>query len=185
VRRSRHEPPTHRLGRSTTVPRLIPYTTRLVAAPDHRGTGRQQRGRQPVVDTRPRERSGSTAPPTATWCPTSPDGRAAGPPARTPAPRRRSVWLARAGLDLWTDRRGATAGMWPHLPSEPCPSRALGDALESAKACSAGPPARRSGHYPRAGGEVAGAQTGAQAQGQRLFCIDEAGFFPLPRVVRT
>jgi transposase len=32
---------------------------------------------------------------------------------------------------------------------------------------------------------VAGPQKGAQARGQRLFFIDESGFYPLPSVVRT
>jgi transposase len=32
---------------------------------------------------------------------------------------------------------------------------------------------------------VAGHQKGAQTQGQRIFFIDESGFYPLPSVVRT
>jgi transposase len=57
--------------------------------------------------------------------------------------------------------------------------------LESTKAGPPGPPTGRSGHHPRAGGELAGAQKGAEAQGQTLLFIDASGFYPLPSVVRT
>jgi transposase len=59
------------------------------------------------------------------------------------------------------------------------------DSLEPTKACTPGPPARRSGHYPVAGGDLAGPQKGAQAQQHSLFFRDESGFYPLPSVVRT
>ena len=57
--------------------------------------------------------------------------------------------------------------------------------MESAKASAAGAPARRSGDYPLARGDLAGHQKGAQAQQQTIFFIDESGFYPLPSVVRT
>jgi transposase len=57
--------------------------------------------------------------------------------------------------------------------------------LEPPKAGPPGPPTGRSGHRPLAGGDLAGAQKGAEAQGQTLLFIDESGFYPLPRVVRT
>jgi transposase len=59
------------------------------------------------------------------------------------------------------------------------------DPLASAKAGPPGPPTGRSGHHPRAGGDLASAQKGAQAQGQSPFFIDESGFSPLPSAVRT
>ena len=67
----------------------------------------------------------------------------------------------------------------------PCRPLVQGDALESAKARPACAPARRSGHYPVARGDLAGHQKGAQAQQQTIFFIDESGFYPLPSVVRT
>jgi transposase len=71
------------------------------------------------------------------------------------------------------------------LPSRPRGPLAPCLALEPAKACTASAPARRSGHYPLARGDVAGAQKGAQAHGQTLLFIDESGVYPLPSVVRT
>src|SRR5215211_5085543 len=180
-----HELPTYKLERSSTFAGLAPHATRLVATPDHGGTGRQQRGCQPVDETRPRGRSGGAPPPTATRCPTSAACRAAGPPARTLAPWRRSLWLPRAGLDPWSDRRGDSAGVWRQLPPESCRPLAQGHALESPKAYAASPPAGRSEHCPLARGDLAGHQKGAQAHGHSLFFIDESGFYPLPSVVRT
>jgi DDE superfamily endonuclease len=60
-----------------------------------------------------------------------------------------------------------------------------GDPLESPKTSPARPPTRRSGHGLLARGHLAGAEKGAQAQPQRIFFIDESGFYPLPSVVRT
>jgi hypothetical protein len=57
--------------------------------------------------------------------------------------------------------------------------------LEPAKARPPRQAARRSRDGAGAAGDLAGHQQGAQAQGQRLFFIDESGFSPLPRVVRT
>jgi transposase len=57
--------------------------------------------------------------------------------------------------------------------------------VEPANAGPAGAAARRSGHCALAAGDLAGDQKGAQAQGQRIFFIDESGFYPLPSVVRT
>jgi transposase len=57
--------------------------------------------------------------------------------------------------------------------------------VEPAKAGPAGAAARRSGHCALAAGDLASDQQGAQAAGQGLLFIDEAGFYPLPSVVRT
>jgi transposase len=57
--------------------------------------------------------------------------------------------------------------------------------LEPTKARTAGSPARRSGHCPLAGGDLAGDQKGARVQGQTILFLDESGFYPLPSVVRT
>jgi transposase len=58
-------------------------------------------------------------------------------------------------------------------------------ALEPPKARPARPPTRRSGHYPLARRDLVGYQKGAQAAQQTILFIDEAGFYPLPSVVRT
>jgi len=105
------EPHPDRLEGSPTFLRLAPCATRLVTMPHHRGYGRQQRGRQPVADTRPRGRCGGAPSPTATRRSTSPGCRAAGLHARPLAPRRRHLWLSRAGLDLRTDCRAHAAGV--------------------------------------------------------------------------
>jgi transposase len=57
--------------------------------------------------------------------------------------------------------------------------------MEPAKAGTAGSSARRGRHCSLARGELAGAQKGAQAQGQTILFVDESGFYPLPSVVRT
>jgi transposase len=60
-----------------------------------------------------------------------------------------------------------------------------GDPLEPTKTHPARPPARRSGDHPLARRDLARHQKGAQAQQQTILFIDEAGFYPLPSVVRT
>jgi transposase len=57
--------------------------------------------------------------------------------------------------------------------------------MEPAKARPARASARRNGHHALAGGDLACAQQGAQAQGQTILFLDESGFYPLPSVVRT
>ncbi len=47
------------------------------------------------------------------------------------------------------------------------------------------PAARRGRHRALARADLACPQQGAQAQQQRIFFLDESGFCPLPRVVRT
>jgi transposase len=59
------------------------------------------------------------------------------------------------------------------------------DPVEPSKAGPAGPSARRGGDWALAPGHLACNPKGAQAQGQRIFFIDESGFYPLPSVVRT
>lgn len=58
-------------------------------------------------------------------------------------------------------------------------------ALASPKPRPPCPAARRSRHCPVARRHRDRHHKGAQAQQQTIFCIDEAGFYPLPRVVRT
>jgi transposase len=57
--------------------------------------------------------------------------------------------------------------------------------MEPATARPARAPARRNGHHALAGGDLAGAQQGAQAPGQTILFLAESGFSPLPSVVRT
>jgi transposase len=59
------------------------------------------------------------------------------------------------------------------------------DPVEPPKARAPGSPTARSSHDPLAGRDLACDPQGAQAQGQHTFFIDESGFSPLPRVVRT
>jgi transposase len=60
-----------------------------------------------------------------------------------------------------------------------------GHSLESAKAGTASPPARRNRHLPLAQRHLARHPKGAEAQQQTILFIDESGFYPLPSVVRT
>jgi transposase len=60
-----------------------------------------------------------------------------------------------------------------------------GDPLEPPKTRPPRPPTRRSGDHPLARQDLARPQKGAEAQAQTIFFIDEAGFYPLPSVVRT
>jgi transposase len=57
--------------------------------------------------------------------------------------------------------------------------------MEPATAHAAGSPARRSRDRALAPRDLASPQKGAQAQQQRIFFIDESGFYPWPSVVRT
>ena len=57
--------------------------------------------------------------------------------------------------------------------------------MEPAKARATSQAAQRGGHCALAPGELACRQKGTQVRQQRLFCIDESGFYPLPSVVRT
>jgi transposase len=60
-----------------------------------------------------------------------------------------------------------------------------GDPLESPKARAARAAARRRGDCTLARADLARPQKGAQEQQQRIFFIDESGFYPLPSVVRA
>ena len=75
--------------------------------------------------------------------------------------------------------------MWHLLPSHPYRPLVQGAPLDSPKARAACPAARRSGDYTLARRDLAYHQKGAEEQQQRLFFIDESGFYPLPSVVRT
>jgi transposase len=88
-------------------------------------------------------------------------------------------------VDPGPDRRRDSTGMWGLVSSCPDWPSVQNDALELAKAHATGAPARRSGDCPLAGPDLAGDQKGAQAQEQRIFFIDESGFYPLPSLVRT
>jgi DDE superfamily endonuclease len=136
-------------------------------------------------DACPRGGSGGPPAPLPPRCSLPVDSRTAGPFARALAPWSRSLRLSRAGLDLWTGRRGDPPRIWHLLPCCPCGALAQSHSLEPTKACAAGSPARRSGYRPLARGHLAGHQKGAQAQQQTIFFIDESGFYPLPGVVRT
>jgi transposase len=57
--------------------------------------------------------------------------------------------------------------------------------LEPPKARPARPPTRRSGHHPLARRDLVDHQKGGQAAQQTVLFRDEAGFYPLPSVVRT
>ncbi len=57
--------------------------------------------------------------------------------------------------------------------------------MEPATAGPARPPARRSRECPGARGDLARQPQGAPAQPHTLLCIEESGFYPLPRVGRT
>jgi transposase len=59
------------------------------------------------------------------------------------------------------------------------------NALEPPKARPACPSAQRSGDRSLARRDLVGHQKGAQAAQQTILFIDEAGFYPLPSVVRT
>ena len=82
-------------------------------------------------------------------------------------------------------RRHHPRGVRRLLSPAACRPLARGDPLEPAKARAPRPTARRSGHCALARDDLARPQKGAQAQQQSLFFIDESGFYPLPRVVRT
>src|SRR5919199_930887 len=180
-----HELYTPARERGTPAASLAPQAARLAPAPARRGLGRQRRGGQSMDAARPGQGPGSpaTSPPSRCFPALVP--RTAGSSARLVAPGRRSGWLPGAGLDPQPDDRGEAPGVWPLLPSRPCGPLAQGDTLEPAKARPPRQAARRSRDGAGAAGDLAGHQQGAQAQGQRLFCIDESGGSPLPRVVRT
>jgi transposase len=57
--------------------------------------------------------------------------------------------------------------------------------MEPTKAHSARPSARRRGDCPRARGDLAGHQQGAETQPHTIRFVDESGFYPCPSVVRT
>jgi transposase len=88
-------------------------------------------------------------------------------------------------LDPHPDGRRDSGRMWHLLP--PCPDQPCvpGHPVESATARTAGPSARRGGNRARARRDLAGHQTGAEAQQQTILLVDESGFYPLPSVVRT
>jgi transposase len=134
---------------------------------------------------RTQRRPRGPAPSAAPWRSAPIVRRPARTPARVVAPRRPSLWLPGASVDLWSDRRRDALGVWRLLSSCPCRPRAKSTALEPAKARTASATTRRNGHHPLAGGDLACAQKGAQAQGQPILFIDESGFYPLPSVVRT
>src|SRR5918992_763165 len=180
-----HEPFTHAWESSPAVPSLAAQAQGLVAAPDRRRPGRQRERRQPMDGAGPPGRSGSPPAWPIPGCATPADRRTARPPARPLAAWGRSVWLPGRGLDPGPRGGHHSPRMRDFLPSRPCRAAAQGHPLEPAQASAACPPARRGRHCPLAPGDVARPQRGAQAQGQRLFFLDDSGFYPLPSVVRT
>jgi transposase len=137
------------------------------------------------VDETRRRRSGSASPSTTPWCPVPADRRATRPPPDAAAARSRSLWLPGRALDTGPHCRGDSTNIWRLLPSHPYRPLVQGDPLESPKACAARAAARRSGDCTLARADLARPQKGAQEQQQRIFFIDESGFYPLPSVVRT
>lgn len=136
-------------------------------------------------DAWPRGWRSSPLPPTTARCTRPVERRAACPLACSPAARPRSLWFPGATLDAWPHGRRDARGMWRLLSStsgRPC---VPGAAVESATARPTCPPARRGGDGPGARGDLARHHKGAQAQGQPLLFLDESGFSPWPRVVRT
>jgi len=101
-----HEPHTHQLERSSTFPSLAPPAERLATAPDRLGAGRQQRGRQPVDETRPPGGTRGPAPPATTGHASAVVFATAGSPARALASRSRSLWLPGSALDSRSDCGG-------------------------------------------------------------------------------
>jgi hypothetical protein len=179
-----HELYTARLERGATAASLAPPTGGLVPAPDRHRPGRQRGGGQLVDDARPRPGTRGVAASAPPWgCPPL-IARPAGPSTRAVAPGGRSLWLPGAGLDPQPNRRPHSVGIRHLVPPAPCRPLVRSDPLEPAKTSPPRPPTRRSGDCPLARGHVARHQKGAQAQQQRIFFIDESGFYP-PSVVRT
>lgn len=167
-----HEPLTDQLERSATVPSLAASAKRLVSAPDGRGLGCQRSRGQPVDAARPRKRPRGPAPSAIPWRSAPVGRRPARAPVRAVTPRRRSLWLLGAGLDLWPNRRRDAPGIRRLLSSRPCWPLAENTALEPATARNAGAAARRNSHHLQAGGDLACSQKGAQAQRHtRLFLL--------------
>jgi transposase len=88
-------------------------------------------------------------------------------------------------VDPDAQRRGHLPGMRRLLSSTACGSYTRHAALEPPKTQPACPAARRGRHRSGAHGYLGSDHKRAEAQGQTILCIDEAGFYPLPRVVRT
>ena len=179
-----HEPRSAQLESSATVTSLAAPATRLVAAPDRRGHGRERSRGASGDDAGPRGWPRGAPPSPPTWRPPASLCRAAGLPPRTLTARPRSRWLSGAGLDPWAQRRRDGAGVWPLVPPQPWRPRAP-RAVEAAEAGWPGSPAPRGRHGALAARDVAHEHQGAQAQGQGLFLIDASGFAPLPSVVRS
>jgi len=180
-----HERLTQSLEGSPTIASLAPHAAGLVPAPDCRSPERQRRGRQPMDSAASQGGPGGPQAPRPPRCSVPVDRRPMGSLASTLAPWGRSLRLAGPSLDLRTDRRGHSPGVWHLLPSRPCGPTAQSHRLEPTKAGAARPPTRRSRHGALARGHLASPQKGAQVQQHTILFLDESGFSPLPRVVRT
>jgi transposase len=179
------EPYTSHLEGSSAPTGLAPQAARLVSAPDCRGLGGQRGRRESMDGTRPAGRTTSPPAPPLTWCTAATDRRPTRAASHAARARPRSRWLSRTTLDPWPDCRRDAAGLWRHLSSASCRPFVRSDPVEPAKARATCPPAHRSGDCPLAPGDLACPHKGAQTQEQTLLFIDDSGFYPLPRVVRT
>jgi hypothetical protein len=150
-----HESFTAQLERSPSFTSLLPHTAGLVTAPDRHGPRGQRRGRQSMDDAWPQGWSGSSAPPTTSWCPLPVDRGATCRFARPAAAKPRSLWLPGGALDARTNCRRHSVGIWHLVAPAPCWALVQGHAVESTEAGSTCPPARRSRDGPVARGDLA------------------------------
>jgi hypothetical protein len=182
---ARHEPHPAQLERSAARASLAAPAERLAAASDRRGVGGQRCRRQPRAETGSTRRlAGPPLSPTARCTPSMGAGPA-GASARSAASWPRVRRLPRPGVDPDARGRGDPCRVWRGVSPHPCGPAPQRPPLEPSEAQATGPPARRSGDHPLAHRDGARDQTGAAAPQQTILFRDEAGFDPLPSVVRT
>ena|SRR5437016_4040371 len=133
------EPFTPPLEESSTIAGLAPQAAGLVSTSDHHGPWCQRGRGQPRDEAWTSGWSGSPPPSTASWASPPVDRQAARPLASLAAARSRSVWLPRATLDTWPDRRRDLRGIWHLVSSASHRPHVPGHAMESANAGPPGP----------------------------------------------
>ena len=87
-------------------------------------------------------------------------------------------------MDPRPDGRRDSTHLWRLVPPVSGRPRVPGAPVESATTGPPRPPVRRRGDGPVARRDLARPQQGADTQ-QTILLIDESGFYPVPRVVRT